>query len=116
MIIPSPSTFFYPWNIKWIDSKNFFFTLWIFSDKRYILNFLLKLFAIKFMTIKGKLLNFAHNEFLLLFYNLTNSGIVNGRMNEAFHHGSSLIIFDIAFPSLCRHTTIFAETLLSEIA
>lgn len=68
------------------------------------------------LVIDGKLFNFGDQELFLFFNDLTDSGVVDGGVYKALHHGSSFIILDIALPSFCGHPTVFAEPLLSEVA
>jgi hypothetical protein len=55
------------------------------------------------------------NELFLFFDNLADPGVIDSWMDMTLHHGTSLVIFDITFPSLWTHSTIFTETLFTEI-
>jgi hypothetical protein len=68
------------------------------------------------LLVQRELLYFLNNKLFLFFNDLTDSGVVDGRMNMAFHHCSSLIVLDIPLPSIRAHPAIFTETLLSKVA
>ena len=57
----------------------------------------------------------SNSHIFLIFDDIGNVSILNGLMNIAFHKGSSIIILNIPFPSIRRHSMFFAEALLFEI-
>lgn len=68
------------------------------------------------MVVNRQLFDFLNDKFLLPLNNFADFGVVDGRVYVALHHGSSFVVLDIAFPSLGRHSAVFAEALLSEVA
>lgn len=52
----------------------------------------------------------------MLFYDFADSGIIDGWVDVTLHHCASLIVLNIALPSVWAHPAIFAEPLLSEVA
>lgn len=52
----------------------------------------------------------------LLFDDFADSRVVELRMDVALHHGSSLVVLDVALPTLSRHPNFLRESLLAEVA
>lgn len=67
------------------------------------------------MVVDGEFFDFLDDELLLPLDDLTDFGVVDGGMDIALHHGSALVVLDVALPSLRRHLTVLAEPLLSEV-
>ena len=114
MILPSPTAFLDSRNIQRINSKAFFLALSIGPEVR-VFNHFLKCFPIKSVIVDRQFLDLLDDELLLFFDDVAYPRVVDGWMDKALHHGSSLVVFDVAFPSLRRHPAVLAEALLSEI-
>ena len=67
------------------------------------------------MIVDRQLLDLLDDKLLLFFDNVAYPRVVDGWMNKTLHHGSSLVVFDVAFPSLRRHSAVFAKALFPEI-
>jgi hypothetical protein len=51
----------------------------------------------------------------LCLYDITYGIVIDRRVDVAFHHRASIIVLDVALPTLLRHPTLLTEALLLEV-
>lgn len=115
MVLKRPSAFLDSGNSQRVDSEAFLFPQRVGSNKL-VFDFFFELSAVEFVAVQTKFFDYADNQILLFLDNVTDSGVVDSRVDKALHHGTALVVFNVPFPSLCGHAIIFAETLLSKIS
>lgn len=114
VIIPAPTSFKNSRNVQGIDPVLFLLSVDICANKGFGIFF--QQFPIISHLVKRQLFNPLHDDFLLLFDDVTNSWVVNGWMYMTLHHCPSFIILDVSFPAFRWHTTVLTKALFPKVA